>query len=189
MSRSWRRRVASGADIPALAVAPIHKSIDAVSIDHATYLGTVTTQHWLDRVAARGLGHRGPASVVVEPEGLVIERVGTESLFIPQQAIVGVALERGLAGRVYGQDGVIVVTWTWGDVSLQTGIRIPDEHGRTDVISALAQLPSGQLWSGSDRSQTPIGEGKEWQLKCSEVLGFWFSRMVGFSGEFVRRVR
>ena len=159
MSRSWRRRVASGADIPALAVAPIHKSIDAVSIDHATYLGTVTTQHWLDRVAAQGLGHRGPASVVVEPEGLVIERAGTESLFIPQQAIVGVALERGLAGRVYGKDGVIVVTWTWGDVSLQTGIRIPDEHGRTDVISALAQLPSGQLWSGSDRSQTPIGEG------------------------------
>jgi hypothetical protein len=159
MSRSWRRRIDSGAGIPALVSAPTVISHDAVTIDHATYLGTVTTQHWLDRVAAQRLGHRGPASVVVVPEGLVVERVGTESLFIPEQAISGVELGRGLAGRVYGKDGVIIVTWTWGDVLLQTGIRIPDEHGRTKVVSALAQLPSGQQWSGSDRSQTPIGEG------------------------------
>ncbi len=160
MSRSWKRRIAAGSDLPALAEPPADGAPDALHIDHATYLGTVTSQHWLDRVAAQGLGNRGPASLAVDLRGLIIERVGTDALFIPQEAITGVELARGLAGRVYGRDGVIVVSWTWGGQLLNTGIRIPDEHARSAVISGLAQLPSGQLWSDVGRAQSSTGEGE-----------------------------
>lgn len=159
MSRSWRRRIDSGANIPALLPAPSELAEDALHVDHATYLGTVTDDHWLDRVAAQGLGHRGPTALSVDSPGVVLQRVGTDALFIPQEVITHVELARGLAGRVYGRDGVIVVSWTWGEQLLHTGVRIPDEQARAAVISALAQLPSGHLWSGHNRSQTPGGEG------------------------------
>ncbi|HAM20991.1 MAG TPA: hypothetical protein DCQ04_01720 [Actinobacteria bacterium] len=159
MSRSWRRRVAAGANIPPLPSPAELAGDGAVTVSHATYLGTVTGEHWLDRVAAQGLGHRGPASVAVSSDGLMIDRVGTDVLQIPRHAISDVVLGRGLAGRVYGKEGVIIVSWTWGEVPLQTGIRIPDEQGRAAIFSALAQLPSGQQWGGSNRFETPIGEG------------------------------
>lgn len=159
MSNSWKRRVDSGADIPGLAMAPSPLAADALRVEHATYLGTVTIEHWLDKVAAHGLGSRGPAAVAVEARGLVVERVGTSALFVPQEAISQVELTKGLAGRVYGNEGVIVVSWVWGEQLLQTGLRIPDPQAKAAVVSALAQLPSGQLWSDANRTQAPTGEG------------------------------
>lgn len=159
MASSWRRRIAAGSDIPHLLVAPTPLSEAALRIDHSTYLGTVTPAHWLDKVAAQGLGSRGPAATVVEKRGLIVERVGTDALFIPQESITNVELARGLAGRVYGKEGVLIVHWTWGAQSLQTGLRIPDGQARADVISALAQLRSGHLWSDINRSTVAQGEG------------------------------
>lgn len=160
MSRSWKRRIAAGSGLPPLAEPPVDRAGDALEIDHATYLGTVTSQHWLDRVAAQGLGHRGPTSLVVDIRGLVIDRIGTAALFIPQAAITNVELARGLAGRVYGKDGVVVVSWVWGGQALNTGVRIPAEHTRSALISRLAQLPSGQLWSDLGTAQSSTGEGQ-----------------------------
>ena len=88
MSTSWRRRTAAGADIPVLAMAPNSVSDGALRVDHATYLGTVTIEHWLDKVAAQGLGSRGPAAIAVESQGLIVERVGTDALFVPPRALV-----------------------------------------------------------------------------------------------------
>lgn len=160
MSNSWKRRVQSGADIPGLAPAPVPIADDAMRVGHGTYLGTVTIENWLDKVAAHGLGSRGPAAIAVEARGLIVERVGTDALFIPQESISKVELTNGLAGRVYGTEGVIVVSWVWGERLLQTGLRIPDSQARAAVVSALAQLPSGRLWSDANRTQEPTGEGK-----------------------------
>ena len=159
MSTSWRRRTAAGADIPVLAMAPNSVSDGALRVDHATYLGTVTIEHWLAKVAAQGLGSRGPAAIAVESQGLIVERVGTDALFVPQNAITKVELARGLAGRVYGSEGVIVVSWVWGEQLLQTGLRVPDAQARVAVVSALAQLPSGKLWSDAHRGQSAHGGG------------------------------
>lgn len=159
MSRSWHRRIEAGAGLPPLPAAPLSLSDDAFRVEHATYLGTVNVEDWLDRVAAQGLGHRGPASIAVDSSGLVVDRVGTTALFVPQNSITKVELARGLAGRVYGKDGVVVVTWAWGEQLLETGLRVADKQSRSVLISALAQLPSGQLWSDHHRSQTPSGEG------------------------------
>lgn len=159
MLTSWRRRAAAGSDIPALATPPTAVSDAALRVDHATYLGTVTNEHWLDKVAARGLGSRGPAAITVESGGLIVERVGTDALFVPHSAITRVELERGLAGRVYGKEGVVVVSWVWGEQLLQTGLRIPDAQAKAAVVSALAQLPNGKLSSDEHRGQSAQGGG------------------------------
>jgi hypothetical protein len=120
----------------------------------------VTDEHWLDRVAAQGLGGRGPAAVVVLSRGLLIERVGAATHFIPVAAISEVALAKGIAGRVYGEDSVVVVSWTWGSTLMHTGLRISDEHSRHALVDALAQLPNAPSApeQSADKPPTPRGE-------------------------------
>jgi hypothetical protein len=160
MWRSWRRRIVTGDVIPQLAAAPADRAEIQLSVEHATYLGTVTDEHWLDRVAAQGLGGRGPAVVVVLSRGLLVERVGAATHFIPVAAISEVALAKGIAGRVYGEDSVVVVSWTWGSTLMHTGLRIPDEDSRHALVDALAQLPNGHSApaQSADKPPTPGGE-------------------------------
>lgn len=153
MRNSWNRRVKSGSDIPPLAPVPTPFDVSQ-SVDQATYLGTMSEAHWLDRVAAQGLGSRGPASIDCGEAGLAIDRVGTDTLFIPMGAITLVSLERGLAGRVYGPEGVLCVRWTWGPRTLTTGLRIPDEKARTALNTFLAEsLPHNPGAAGAAPQQ------------------------------------
>jgi len=165
MWRSWQRRIVKGEVIPQLPVVPTGRGGDddegsLISIEHATYLGTVTDEHWLDRVAAQGLGGRGPAALVVLPQGLVIRRVGAATHFIPASAIDDVALARGIAGRVYGEDSVVVVSWTWGSTLMHTGLRVADDDSRGALVTTLTQWRGGQSPTAhtGDTPPTPGGE-------------------------------
>ncbi|NQU36925.1 MAG: hypothetical protein HQ526_04930 [Actinobacteria bacterium] len=151
MWRSWQRRIVKGEVIPALPDAPTERGQAMLAIDHATYLGTVTDEHWLDRVAAQGLGGRGPSELVVLSAGLVIERAGAATHFIPKSAINEVALAKGIAGRVYGEDSVVVVSWTWGSTLMHTGLRVVDKDSRLGLVHALTQWGPG----GSQTDRQP----------------------------------
>jgi|GEM_PF-228109 len=160
MWRSWQRRVVKGEVIPQLPVPPTGRDAaegPLLSLDYVTYLGTVTDEHWLDRVAAQGLGGRGPTAVVVLPQGLVIERVGAATHFIPASAINEVALAKGIAGRVYGEDSVVVVSWTWGSTLMHTGLRVVDEDSRRALVNTLTQWGRGQS-PESRGAQRPAGQ-------------------------------
>lgn len=143
MSLSWRRRIQAGEHIPPLPAAPEQFTADALRIEFATYLGTVTDKHWLDRVAAQGLGHRGPTSLIADDSGVVLNRVGAPAVFIPSRRIKTVAPAKGHAGRVYGRDGVISVEWVWGDDLLITGIRVPDAGLRKQLLEVLKRASNG----------------------------------------------
>lgn len=164
MWRSWQRRIVKGEVIPALPVPPTGPgAVDRalLSIEHATYLGTVTDEHWLDRVAAQGLGGRGPTAVAVLPQGLVIERVGAATHFIPASAINEVALAKGIAGRVYGEDSVVVVSWTWGSTLMHTGLRVADDDSRGALVAALTQWRRGQSPTAQTGEQPPTPGGEK----------------------------
>lgn len=160
MRNSWNRRIESGSDIPTLALVPVPFEV-AIVVDQATYLGTVSEAHWLDKVAAQGLGSRGPAAIEWGPAGLAIDRVGTGTLFIPTSAMVQVSLERGLAGRVYGPDGVLCVRWTWGPRALTTGLRIPNAEARQALQAQLTESLGNSRGAGTGTNgaaQQPHGE-------------------------------
>ncbi len=159
MWRSWRRRVVKGEVIPSLSAVPATDAEALFSVSHATYLGTVTDDHWLDRVAAQGLGGRGPAAIRVLAHGLVVDRVGAQSHFIPGEAIAEVALAKGIAGRVYGHDSVVVVSWVWGSTLMHTGLRVADSDSRAALMSSLAQWSRGPSPASSYGDQPPTPPG------------------------------
>jgi len=90
------------------------------------YVATTPHGRWQDRIVARGVGMRGPATLRRHDSGVVVERHGARSFFIPASAITEVGTARRMAGKVMGIDGLLVITWRLGDALLDTGFRGDD---------------------------------------------------------------
>lgn len=143
MYRSWQRRIAVTADRPDPRVESSN-SRTLLRVEHCTYLGTVSSVHWLDRIASHRLGGRGPAAIVVTTDGLRIERIGVaEPVFLPREDLRDVQLASGLAGRTYGKESVVVVTWAWADELVHTGLRIAEPDLRVEVVNELGSVATG----------------------------------------------
>jgi len=106
------------------------------------YASTTSSGNWLDRIVAHGLGVRSNAWVQVEPDGVFIAREAAPDLFIPVTDLCGAALAPGIAGKVTGGEGVLLITWRLGDRQLDTGFhpRAKQDRARLlDEINALAK--------------------------------------------------
>ncbi len=111
------------------------------------YLGSVMAGDWLDRIAAHGLGTRSRVDAVVVDAGIALHRSGARSFFIPAGDIVAVRRERGIAGKAFEKDAVVVVTWTLGDTAIDTGIRPDhtDDGGRlSEQVLRIAATQIGE---------------------------------------------
>lgn len=98
-----------------------------------SYVATTLAGRHKDRIVARGLGKRGTVIAAVRTDGVLIDRSGAPTIFIPDYALTGVRRS----------DSVIVITWSHGDAALDTGLRIPNAEARDrlfDRISALHEL-------------------------------------------------
>ncbi len=139
MRRGWTNRRGRQSDLPEPMMIPDHPQATADQVP-GVYLGSVMAGDWLDRVVAHGLGTRSRVEVDVTTEGIAFQRAGARSFFIPAIDLVAVRRERGIAGKAFEKDAVVVVTWSLGAASLDTGIR-PDRADEAetlkDAITAL----------------------------------------------------
>jgi len=54
--------------------------------------------------------------------------------------LVGARLDKGLAGRVYEDGGVVVVTWVLGGRELDTGLRLAGPDEGPELVDAVGRL-------------------------------------------------
>ena len=143
----WRRRVArTGADL-----APGADTLgdgdgdgDARLSVPGVYVSTTSAADWLDRIAADGLGARSPVRAEVRTSGLALLRTGAPDVLIPSSELAGARRERGIAGKVTGAGGLVVVRWRRGDREFDTGIRTrfaADRDRLTQAINAITPAP------------------------------------------------
>ena len=137
--RGWRRRAARQADLPPLPAAPASTGA-AIAAAEGSYVTTTREGDWLDRIVVHGLGIRGPARMSVEEAGVRYERQGAAEVFVPAAALVGVRLERGMAGKFVEEGGLVVVTWQHGERGLDTGFRPRYAEDRDPLVAAVAML-------------------------------------------------
>ena len=123
----WRRTQQSG--IPPLPVAPAHTTEVLLELE-GRYLGSTTAGDWLDRVVAHRLGERSLVELTLSAEGLNVVRPASTSFFVPVADLRGARTDRGIAGKVVPEGGLLVVTWGHGGKLLDTGVRAdhPAEH-------------------------------------------------------------
>ncbi|WP_308121917.1 PH-like domain-containing protein [Actinotalea ferrariae] len=164
MRAGWRSRAARSATlVPALPPVPASDLLGAVRMGpvEATYVSTTVAGDWLDRVVAHDLGARSAASVTVHETGVLLTRAGAQDLFVPAGVLRDVSLAPGIAGKVAGGEGVVVLRWEVvgargarlggdapGATVLDTGLRPRRSADRQALVSAVRALVGADAPTG-----------------------------------------
>ncbi|MQY21971.1 PH-like domain-containing protein [Nocardia macrotermitis] len=129
MYRAWqkkaRRQAEAVGELP-----PVPAELGAQLLEPTTglYTGTTLAPSWQNRIAVGDLGFRAQAELTRFEHGILLERDGAEVLWIPQESITAVRTERGHAGKVMTQDGVLVIRWKLPTgTEVDTGFRGDDK--------------------------------------------------------------
>ncbi|MGW0251468.1 PH-like domain-containing protein [Nocardia goodfellowii] len=141
MYRSWRKRAARQAErIGELPQVPADLGAQVLEPTTGLYLGSTFAPSWQDRIAVGDLGFRATAELTRFDKGILLERGGATALWIPQESITAVRTERGHAGKVMTEDGVLVIRWKLPTgTEIDTGFRGDDKT----VYPAWARKSTG----------------------------------------------
>jgi hypothetical protein len=124
MMRGWRRRAQRQEEL--LGDLPnVPQQVGPASITtRGLYCGCTMAPEWNERITAGDLGYRSKAVLTRYPEGILLERVRAKPLWIPQDSISAIRMERGIAGKVVARIGVLAIRWRLpSEVEIDTGFR------------------------------------------------------------------
>ncbi|MFE9402893.1 hypothetical protein ACFYNY_14035 [Streptomyces sp. NPDC006530] len=137
----WRRRLQ--ADLPDLFAAPEEPGEAKLRLS-GRYHGSTTAGQWLDRIVAHGLGVRSKAELTLTDAGLDVVRPGANDFFVPADRLRGARLDKGIAGKVLTEGGLLVVTWSHGDRLIDSGFRSDraEQHPAwVEAINSMTKTP------------------------------------------------
>ncbi|MEV6295452.1 hypothetical protein ACIBJF_00525 [Streptomyces sp. NPDC050743] len=139
MREGWKWRGTLQSDLPAPPGAPEETGPARLSMS-GRYHGSTTAGQWLDRIVAHGLGTRSRAELTLTDQGLEVERPGASDFFIPTAALRGARLDKGIAGKVLTEGGLLVVTWELGDKLIDSGFRSDRSAEHTEWVDTLNHM-------------------------------------------------
>ncbi|MFI6684396.1 hypothetical protein [Streptomyces sp. NPDC050485] len=104
------------------------------------YHGSTTAGQWLDRIVAHGLGVRSKAELTLTDAGLDVVRPGANDFFVPADRLREARLDKGIAGKVLTEGGLLVVTWQHGDRLIDSGFRSDRAEQHTAWVEAINSM-------------------------------------------------
>ena len=154
----WRHRAQRQAGLPELPSVPEDFGPALATALTGLYVSTTTAGNWQDRIVARGLGRRANATAELTADGVLIDRIDDEAIFLPAGSLTAVGTAPGIAGKVMGlPNGVLIISWRLGDVELDSGFRADDpalQAAWIDAAAALIGSARGADHSGSDHDDS-----------------------------------
>ncbi|MDX2932310.1 hypothetical protein [Streptomyces ipomoeae] len=139
MREGWKWRGTLQSDLPALLDAPDEPGPVKLSLS-GRYHGSTTAGQWLDRIVAHGLGTRSRVELTLTEAGLDVVRPGATDFFVPREALRAARLDKGIAGKVLTEGGLLVVTWEHGDRLLDSGFRSDHAAEHNEWVEALNNM-------------------------------------------------
>jgi hypothetical protein len=139
MREGWKWRGTLQSDLPPLPGAPEETGPVKLSMS-GRYHGSTTAGQWLDRIVAHGLGTRSRVELTLTDQGLEVERPGATDFFVPTAALREARLDKGIAGKVLTEGGLLVVTWAHGDKLIDSGFRSDHAAEHTAWVETLNQM-------------------------------------------------
>ncbi|MCX4552237.1 hypothetical protein OG204_05570 [Streptomyces sp. NBC_01387] len=136
MREGWKWRGTLQSDLPELPTAPDDPGTARLSMS-GRYHGSTTAGQWLDRIVAHGLGTRSRADVTLTDAGVDVVRPGASDFFIPVAQLREARLDKGIAGKVLTEGGMLIITWQHGDELLDSGFRSDHSAGQADWVDAV----------------------------------------------------
>lgn len=144
----WRGELQSG--LPELPVAPENAGEAKLRLS-GRYHGSTTAGQWLDRIVARGLGNRSRAELTLTAAGIDVVRPGAADFFIPAAALREARLDKGIAGKVLAEGGLLIVTWAHGDTQLDSGFRSDHAAEHAAWVEAVNSMITTDTTEGAAR--------------------------------------
>jgi hypothetical protein len=141
MMRGWRERGRQQAE--QLGTLPdIPSQVGAAAITtHGVYVGCTMEPAWSQRITAGDLGYRSKAVLTRHPEGILVQRVRAQPIWIPRESISGIRTDHGIAGKVAARDGILAIRWRLpSGVKIDTGFRADN---RDEYVDWLQSWPEG----------------------------------------------
>ncbi|MBN0045569.1 hypothetical protein JS756_15930 [Streptomyces actuosus] len=139
MREGWKWRATLQGDLPELPGAPDEPGEARLTLS-GRYHGSTTAGQWLDRIVAHGLGTRSRVELTLTDAGLDVVRPGAADFFVPAAALRGARLDKGIAGKVLTEGGLLVVTWAHGDKLIDSGFRSDRAAEHTAWVDTLNQM-------------------------------------------------
>jgi hypothetical protein len=150
MLRSWRRRTARDAGVPAGYPRPAETGRELASAA-TLYVATTPRDQPLERLAIPGLGFRARGGISVTEQGVLLELAGSPALFIPTDAIELVTDATWAIDRAVEPGGLFLLGWRLasgtasapdaGTAGVDSYFRFSDPADRTAIRAALNSLP------------------------------------------------
>ncbi|CAL9636982.1 hypothetical protein NC239_11055 [Streptomyces sp. G3] len=139
MREGWKWRGTLQGDLPALPAAPDAPGRAKLTMS-GRYHGSTTAGQWLDRIVAHGLGTRSRVELTLTDAGLDVVRPGAADFFVPVAALREARLDKGIAGKVLTEGGLLVVTWAHGDKLIDSGFRSDHAAEHNEWVDTLNDM-------------------------------------------------
>ncbi|MFD4633094.1 hypothetical protein ACFVYR_26875 [Streptomyces sp. NPDC058284] len=136
MREGWKWRGTLQGDLPDLPVAPDDPGPARLELS-GRYHGSTTAGQWLDRIVAHGLGTRSRVELTLTDAGLDVVRPGASDFFIPLAQLREARLDKGIAGKVLTEGGLLIVTWEHGGKLLDSGFRSDHAAEQAEWVETL----------------------------------------------------
>ncbi|MEV6008440.1 hypothetical protein AB0M29_16680 [Streptomyces sp. NPDC051976] len=146
----WRRTLQGG--LPELPPLPETAGEPLLEL-HGRYHGSTTAGQWLDRIVAHGLGVRSMADLTLTDEGIDVVRTGAPDFHIPATALRGARLDKGIAGKVLTEGGLLVVTWEHGGTLIDSGFRADHAADHPAWVTEVNRLSGDRAVAFTDGKQ------------------------------------
>lgn len=154
MREGWKWRGTLQGDLPELPCAPADPGEPLLTLS-GRYHGSTTAGQWLDRIVARGLGTRSRAELTLTDQGLTVVRPGAPDFHVPAAALRGARLDKGIAGKVLPEGGLLIVTWVHGEREIDSGFRSDDAGEHPAWVEAINRLtPTDHTTSTTEHTET-----------------------------------
>ncbi|WP_329466242.1 PH-like domain-containing protein [Streptomyces sp. NBC_01431] len=115
------------------------------------YHGSTTAGQWLDRIVAHGLGVRSRVELTLTDAGLDVVRPGANDFFVPAAQLREARLDKGIAGKVLTEGGLLVVTWSHGDKLIDSGFRSDRAEQHAAWVEAINSMITTNTTEGAAR--------------------------------------
>ncbi|MEV6396587.1 hypothetical protein AB0M39_17690 [Streptomyces sp. NPDC051907] len=162
MRQGWKWRGSLQSDLPELPTLPKTPGAPVLELT-GRYHGSTTAGQWLDRIVAHGLGVRSRVELTLTDEGVAVVRPGAQDFFIPRDRLREARLDKGIAGKVLAEGGLLVLTWAHGDQLIDSGFRSDHAAEHTawvDAISNISDISStGNPDNADNTDKTMTTEG------------------------------
>ncbi|WP_426362918.1 hypothetical protein [Streptomyces sp. E-08] len=139
MRQGWKWRGSLQSDLPELPTAPDTTGEARLTLS-GRYHGSTTAGQWLDRIVAHGLGTRSRVELTLTDAGIEVARPGANDFFVPADALREARLDKGIAGKVLAEGGLLIVTWEHGGKQLDSGFRSDRAAEHTAWVEAINSM-------------------------------------------------